>query len=116
MPTPRLRLVEIPLQALSPGAFDELAAFLERAHNRARGLDAEHCRCRAGDAWKDGHMTKDGKIQQKLVLDKRTPPQALATAPKHGKRSAETSGSSGSSSGQRSIANFFKRRETAEQL
>ena len=107
--TPLLRLAEIPLQTLSPGAFDELAAFLVRARNRARALNAEHCRCRAGAAWKDGHMTKDGKIQQKLVFVKRTPPQELAAVPKRSKRGADTS--SGSGRGRPSIANFFKRRE-----
>lgn len=72
--TPLLRLVEIPLQALSPDAYAELAAHVATACNRARALNAEYSRCRVGAVWKDGHMTKDGKVQKKLMLASRYPP------------------------------------------
>ncbi len=98
--TPLLRLVEIPLQSLSPGAYDELSAFLEKACNRARALNAEHSRCRVGSIWKDGHMTKDGTIQTKLVIPGRVAPLELA-APKAKRRKG------GADS--KPIAQFFKR-------
>ena len=64
---PLLRLVEIPLRALSPGAFEELAAFAEQARCRARALNAEHSRCRIGAQWKDGHKAKDGRVDDAPV-------------------------------------------------
>ena len=101
---PLLRLVEIPLQSLSPGAYAELTAFLERASNRARALSAECSRCRVGACWKEGHLSKDGKIQTKLVLSGRVAPKEIAPRARPRKAKAEAQGDVQ----QKSLLQFFK--------
>ncbi len=105
---PLLRLVEIPLRTLSPGAYEELVAFTEQARNRARALNAEHSRCRIGAEWKNGHKTKDGRVQTKLVLQNRVAPRALPPKAKRNKAGGASAGSGDVGGPQKkSIAQFF---------
>ena len=100
---PLLELVQMPLHALLPGSYDELADYIEKARGRARALCAEHSKCRVGATWKDGHMTKDGKVQKKLHFIGHA--GALPPPRKKAKRSSAAE----VAVGQRSLTAFFKR-------
>ena len=83
---PLLDLLQTPLRALLPEAYDELVNFMSDAQDRARAFCAEHARCRIGGTWKDGHMTKDGLVQTKIHIPGRVVPKLLQPPRKRKKR------------------------------
>ena len=100
---PLLDLVQLPLEALAPGSYEDLLAFVKQAGNRARALCAEHARARVGATWKEGHVTKDGRVQTKLHIPGRVAPQQLPPPQKKAKQTLADA-----ATGSQQITSFFK--------